>query len=55
MATFKLRAKARGDLTRIAVFTERRWGVEQRNKYLGQFDAAFQQLAKNMAISGFPK
>ena len=50
MASFKLRAKARDDLKRIAIFTQRRWGIAQRNKYLRQFDEAFQQLAENMAI-----
>jgi toxin ParE1/3/4 len=50
MAGFKLRAKARADLKRIAVFTQRRRGTDQRNKYLLQFDEAFHKLAENMAI-----
>lgn len=50
MAAFKLTAAARSDLKRIAMFTERRWGKEQRNQYLRQFDGAFHQLAENTEI-----
>lgn len=50
MAAFKLRATAKADLKHIAVFTERRWGREQRNLYLTRLDAAFRQLAENTAI-----
>jgi len=50
MAAFKLRAKARADLKRVAVFTQRRWGTDQRNEYLLQFDEAFRQLAENASI-----
>jgi len=47
MPSFKLRAKARIDLKKIAVFTEKRWGRTQRNAYLLQFDQCFHQLADN--------
>jgi toxin ParE1/3/4 len=47
MASFTLREAAKTDLKRIAVFTERRWGREQRNRYLRQLDAVFHKLAQN--------
>ncbi|EGN74287.1 plasmid stabilization system protein [Idiomarina sp. A28L] len=34
------------DLRAIAIFTEERWGIEQRNLYLKQFDNAFHMLAR---------
>ncbi|WP_305782049.1 type II toxin-antitoxin system RelE/ParE family toxin [Candidatus Thiodiazotropha endoloripes] len=45
--TFKLKARAKDDLKAIAVFTQKRWGRNQRNKYLHQFDDSFHQLADN--------
>ena len=50
MAAVRLRAVAKRDLVQIAMYTEERWGNRQRNLYLGQLDAAFQQLAENSAI-----
>ncbi len=50
MPSFKLSTKARIDLKRIAVFTEKRWGRIQRNAYLLQFDRCFHQLADNSAM-----
>ncbi|MEN8260722.1 MAG: type II toxin-antitoxin system RelE/ParE family toxin [Pseudomonadota bacterium] len=50
MAAFKLTSAAKGDLKRIAVFTERRWGKEQRNQYLRQLDAAFRELTENPGL-----
>ena len=50
MAIFKLTAAAKNDLRRIAAFTERRWGRNQRNNYLRQLDHAFHQLASNAEI-----
>ncbi len=47
MPSFKLSAKAKIDLKKIAVFTEKRWGRAQRNAYLLQFDRCFRQLADN--------
>ena len=47
MTTFTLREAAKINLKRIAVFTEQRWGREQRNRYLRQLDAVFHQLAEN--------
>ena len=50
MPLFKLSRKAKADLKKIAVFTEREWGRTQRNTYLLQFDQSFHQLADNPAI-----
>ena len=50
MPYFKLSAKAKIDLKKIAVFTEKRWGRAQRNAYLLQFDQCFHQLADNPAM-----
>lgn len=45
MGQFRLTNKAKNDLIKIAKFTEARWGKEQRNLYLKQFDDAFHLLA----------
>jgi toxin ParE1/3/4 len=50
MPSFKLSAKAKIDLKKIAFFTEKRWGRVQRNAYLLQFDQCFHQLADNPAM-----
>ncbi len=50
MPSFKLSAKAKIDLKKIAVFTEKRWGRIQRNAYLLQFDQCFHQLADNSTM-----
>jgi len=47
MAHFKIKVTAKADLKEIAKFTGQTWGREQRNKYLTEFDQAFQQLAEN--------
>lgn len=44
---FKLTAKARQDLLAIGRYTEKEWGVAQRDRYLKQFDAAFNRLGEN--------
>lgn len=49
MKPFQLTAKAKSDLKDIALFTSRRWGREQRNGYLKQFDDTFRLLANNPA------
>ncbi|MAL95975.1 MAG: plasmid stabilization protein ParE [Haliea sp.] len=46
MAAFVLTQAARADLKAIAVFTQRRWGREQRRLYIRQFDDAFHLLAE---------
>jgi len=50
MATFTLTNAAKNDLKDIARFTQKRWGREQRNKYLKTLDNSFHQLASNPAI-----
>ena len=47
MPRFRLRAAAKADLKGIARFTEQAWGRAQRNKYLTEFDHAFQLLTDN--------
>lgn len=45
MRPFGLTHKAKADLRAIAIFTEERWGIEQRNTYIRQFDETFHSLA----------
>jgi len=47
MPAFTLTNKAKADLKGIAMFTQNRWGHEQRNLYLQMLDISFQQLAVN--------
>lgn len=50
MKPFTLTRSALADLRSIAMFTEGRWGREQRNVYLKQFDDAFHMLADAPAL-----
>lgn len=50
MKPFQLTVKAKEDLRDIALFTARRWGKEQRNIYLKQFDESFWLLSENPDI-----
>jgi len=50
MKPFTLTVTAKTDLREIALFTQRRWGKEQRNAYLKQFDDSFWLLAENPDI-----
>jgi len=47
---FKLTVLAKSDLKDIALFTQRKWGREQRNIYLKQFDDSFWMLSENPDI-----
>lgn len=47
MVSYRLTAKAKSDLETIARYTERKWGREQRNIYLKQFDDAFSLLSES--------
>jgi toxin ParE1/3/4 len=49
MAGFFLTGKAKADLKDIGRYTQRTWGVEQRDRYLGQLDACFRRIAANPA------
>ncbi|PJE78834.1 Toxin ParE1 [invertebrate metagenome] len=46
MKPFALTQKSKADLKEIAKFTIKRWGREQRNFYLKQFDDTFYLLSK---------
>lgn len=50
MATFILTEKAKSDLKDIARFTQKRWGRDQRNKYLKDLDACFFRLSENPSL-----
>ncbi len=50
MKPFTLTISAKNDLKDVAIFTTRRWGKEQRNIYLKQFDDSFWLLAENPDI-----
>lgn len=45
MGTFQLTNQAKSDLKAIAAYTQRKWGEEQRNIYLRQFDDTFHLIA----------
>lgn len=45
MVTFQLSNKAKSDLMGIGRYTQKKWGREQRNKYLTQLDECFHGLA----------
>lgn len=47
MGTFTLTTKAKADLKAIAVYTQRKWGKEQRRIYIRQFDETFHLLSDN--------
>ena len=50
MSSFKLTQKAKSDLKSIASYTQRKWGKEQRNTYICQFDETFHKLAAKPKI-----
>ena len=50
MNTFTLTRRAKADLKSIAKFTEKRWGREQRNIYIKQFDDTFHVLSDTPEI-----
>lgn len=45
MPAYRLTNKALDDLRSIARYTEKTWGLEQRNRYLSKLDSNFQMLA----------
>lgn len=47
MGAFTLTTKAKADLKSIAVYTQRKWGKEQRKIYIRQFDDTFNMLSEN--------
>ncbi len=46
MKSFTLTNKAKADLKSIAVYTQRKWGKNQRKIYLRQIDDAFHMLSE---------
>ncbi len=50
MGKFRLSNAAKDDLKRIAIYTDERWGKEQRNSYLRQLDHRFHKIAENPSI-----
>lgn len=50
MKIFELTRKAKEDLRKIAKYTEKSWGRDQRNVYVKQFDDCFHLLAKTPSI-----
>ena len=50
MKQFNLSVKAKQDLKDIAIFTESRWGRDQRNFYLKQIDSSFTLLANKLHL-----
>jgi len=46
MKTFTVTNKAKADLKSIAVYTQRKWGKEQRKIYVRQFDDASHMLSE---------
>jgi len=47
MMPFDLTHAAKADLIAIAHYTEKTWGVAQRNSYLKQFDDLFHALGRH--------
>jgi toxin ParE1/3/4 len=45
MQGFHLTTKAKADLKSIAIYTQKTWGREQRNRYLTKLDETFHALA----------
>jgi toxin ParE1/3/4 len=46
MTQFQLSKLAISDLRSIGRYTQKTWGHEQRNRYLGELDAAFKLLVE---------
>jgi toxin ParE1/3/4 len=50
VAKFQLTNKAVEDLRSIARFTQRNWGIDQRNTYLKRLDDGFHTIAREPDI-----
>lgn len=53
MTGFSVSSAARSDLKKIAAYTQKVWGAEQRRTYLKGLDLAFHFLAEN-PLAGVP-
>ncbi|MBU2649251.1 type II toxin-antitoxin system RelE/ParE family toxin [bacterium] len=47
MSSFRLSNQAVHDLLDIGRYTQKKWGIEQRNTYLKKLDDCFYQLSEN--------
>ena len=45
MTIFKVSVKANQDLLEIGAYTQNKWGIAQRDKYLDELNDCFQALA----------
>jgi len=50
MKSFELTKEAKEDLRKIAKYTEKRWGRNQRDLYIKQFDDDFHLLAESPPV-----
>lgn len=50
MKSFDLTKEAKEDLRKIAKYTEKRWGRDQRNLYIKQFDDCFHLLTESPSV-----
>jgi len=50
MATFRLTRQAQADLISIARYTQKEWGISQRNLYLKDMDKCFHELSVNPSM-----
>jgi len=53
MPAYKVSKKVQADLLQIGRYTEKKWGVTQRNIYLKQLDDCFSQISETPTI-GIP-
>ncbi len=53
MKSFELTKEAKQDLRKIARFTEKRWGRDQRFLYIKQFDDVFHLLSENPSLGKY--
>ncbi|VAW51178.1 hypothetical protein MNBD_GAMMA05-1032 [hydrothermal vent metagenome] len=53
MKSFALTKKAKQDLRKVARFTEKRWGRNQRFLYIKQFDDVFHLLSENPSLGKY--
>lgn len=51
MGTYSISYKARSDLKEIGRYTQKKWGTNQRNKYLGALFKSFDRLAADELVT----
>lgn len=50
MKLFRLTRRAKSDLLSIGHYTQKEWGIAQRNQYLKEIDQRFYQIAETPEI-----